>query len=653
MAAPATITNEDLNGYIAGLILTDEYDVSVRNMADRISIYDDVRDAYHCERPDKNYEWQSNLTLPKVAQTVINGASKLNDIFFSSRDYVRAVPHRKVSKQGAQAGESLLNAFLKNPELHYFLKSVRSEFCDSLYGWSVHKWHWEKDIEHRVVGSQIVPRVEMGMDGMPLLSLAQEPVYGKIIKKDFPQMEVFTPRTVYFSPERVDDFSKKRWVIFTAVEDIQALREQEEAMGYFNLDGLGHQTETDTETAQEREEETAEKSSSPLHEDVETFERWGKWPVRTEGEPQFDDDGVLVNPKLDVQDRPIPGIDKNGKVASKDVAWPEMWITCARSEGKKPTVIRWQINPYGFKTVSRGQLGIMDPDDDLSRGQGELALDFQTGICDNLNARNDATLIGMFPPIVTGKDMSHEWDTFRYGPSAIWMADTGGTAQDQLRELRINPNTADAANIHMLLDSELQRTTNEYAHTSGDFPGRREPATGYAVTSQAASLAYRFKAKVIEHTQLRNDYQIILRMAGKFMEPETPMSLIGEEAQFLDLSNPHLGFTPITQSLEPESSKQQNIQSLVQMIPMIMGIPNPNTITLVNHMVSEIFKLMGHEYEQYGDMLLNPAVPPQMMTPPGSPTAPQSAPMQNQMGGMQSGPEMMNRMAMTQMGAAA
>jgi len=107
------------------------------------------------------------------------------------------------------------------------------------------------------------------------------------------------------------------------------------------------------------------------------------------------------------------------------------------------------------------------------------------------------------------------------------------------------------------------------------------------------------------NTFLSELYWMILQMTWTFAKPETGLKLMGEDKVYDFNPTLHYMYKPLSQGIETEYSKDQKIQRILTMFGYVANIPHPDTIKLINFMCSKVFLLMGDEFSQFADALLD------------------------------------------------
>jgi len=613
----------DLQKSVCSLVVENEYRIAKQNISSRVSDMNDIRDMFYCERSRKDYDWQSNIFIPKVPQHIWAGISKMVKMYFSTRDRVKVLPIGKKDKNLSRAASKLLNRILNKPELHFFVKFVKALVFAFLYGDSTIKGWWVQETEERITGQSPVSSPVFNETGdITGINQEVEEIKETIPIKDYFDCQVYDPRNVFYSPEITHSAQDKRYVIFRSVEDYISLKREAGRLNYFNLEKLveDEQTETDKDT------DNVKQKQSAIFKDIEILERLGTFPVRRTA-------------KGDV----MPGLDQNGRPLD-NAKWEQMIITVANINSK-PVLIRFDQNKDGFIQVARLYCYI-DPHKEHGIGQGTYTKDLQIAINDNFNMRNDSVILNTIGMNIVRKDAAIEWDTIVTAPGNNMMVEE---PKEDIIPWRPGVNVTDAAMQHQLLDTELSRTTAEYPHSMGDMPNRREPATTSLMAQESGNYRNNLIALTLEYTGLSEFYNMVLKLADKYMHARTALEILEDDAQYLDLSGQY-NYQPVSVSIEPEAQKMVKIQMLQNLIMTMSKIPNPKTVGIINKLMAEIFTSLGDEYEDFADLLLDEKTPIPAQGKDAGLSALLGGGASNELGMEQSIPEQMTRMIGTQAG---
>jgi hypothetical protein len=98
---------------------------------------------------------------------------------------------------------------------------------------------------------------------------------------------------------------------------------------------------------------------------------------------------------------------------------------------------------------------------------------------------------------------------------------------------------------------------------------------------------------------------MILQMSYRFMHPMTALKMIGQEGVMLyDPSNDYT-YQPVSSNIEQEHGKMRKLNIIDQALGRLVNIPNPKTPMLINKLMVRFFDLLGAEYQDIEDALLD------------------------------------------------
>ena len=391
---------------------------------------------------------------------------------------------------------------------------------------------------------------------------------------------------------------------------------------------LTQDTETDAANKTENKNTAAGKKYERIIQkydpDINILERWGKWPV------VFDENGM-----------PHSGIDDDGNMM-EGAEIMETIITVANIKSGK-VLIRFQPNTrehggYGFRPMVR-MLCYVHPTKDRGIGDGKYGYGLQNAINDNFNMVNDRTNIATYPTIKKKKFALIDNDTLQFGPEHVMELEN----LDDIDMMNIPDAPQGAYNQGAILFQKLQQVHATFTTDMGGFPQRREAVTTTMMAAEKSNTRNTLVNLTVEHTGLAEFYDMLLKISGMFMQPETLMNILGELTYFFD-PEVEYNFTPVSTAILTENSKENKIAMLDQLIGRLVNVPNPRVFAIINMLMKEVFELMGKEYAQYGHALLDENfIPPSMMLPPpaqgGGGSGPTKQKKQNQHGNKQTATE--------------
>lgn len=616
----------DWTELVSHIVINKEYETDKSNMGDEHKELERSLNMLICDRDEKDYDWMSDIFIPDYPSIHWTQIGELVAQYFSREEKVDCPPSTELPEDvwKAKAGKSFLNYHLNATYLHYLQKFIRAMSFNRLAGWCVIKGWYESDVEmvQEQVGVQQVP-VGTGMDiyGEPMegspypqqMEIREEPVMQqrKQINTDRPNFDVWPNQDVFMDNKYVYSLQDKDHIIFRSEEKLSDLFDKQEACQYFNLDKLQQEDETDTENETYNKHGDAGKKydriTQKFNPDVEVLERWGTWPIL------YNEQGPVIEQAENGTIHAVSGIDDEGNIIPG--AQPvEMIVTVANIK-KGKHLIRFQPNlpefgGYGFRPMTR-LLCYIHPTKDRSIGDGKYAQELQVAINDTFNMNNDRTRMATFPTIKKKKYALVENDTLMFGPEHVMEVEN----MDDVDIFEISDNIQGGLIQQDMLFQKLQQITATWTHDMGGVPGRKQPVTTMMMAEQKSNIRTSLVNLTVEHTGLKELYEMILRMSGLFMQPETLMSILGELTPFFDPVSEY-NFTPVSTSILTEHAKESKIQMWDQILGRLINIPNPNTFMLVNFIMKEIMELYGKEYAQFADALLDPnAINPNYLAP--------------------------------------
>jgi hypothetical protein len=146
----------------------------------------------------------------------------------------------------------------------------------------------------------------------------------------------------------------------------------------------------------------------------------------------------------------------------------------------------------------------------------------------------------------------------------------------------------------------------------GDTGAASTTATAFAGASYATGERANYKSLTFENTALVELYWMIQQMTLAFAKPETGMNLMGEKVFDFNPSR-NYWFKPLSQSIEPEYSKNAKVQQWSTILGYVAQVQHPKAVAMFNYIMGEVVKLMGDETANFADKFLNedePLQPP-------------------------------------------
>ena len=570
---------------LANHVMT-EWDKGKQFVTQLDQLYDDLYDMIRGERPDKNYDWESNIVINKVFQVVWTAIPYLTAKIFGASPIIGVT---SFDKKGAWEREKILdfwyNLQVPPDKTHtpFFLVITMLLLRALLNGVGIVKKSWHQKLKK--VSKPIPMKIPKGIDENGEIIFEEKE---KIFRTSIP-LEDWPVNMVCNNKDIVVDWMLQpgqsirhgRFIIHRTIADLDTLYSGD--IDYISLDLLERDTEpVDTQQIQDHSRNTAKDQldnppGSDIYADVEIYERQGTFLVYKKKE-----DGDW-----------IPCLDKSD-IGEKDVVTKQMIVTVAKN-GKTPVLIRFEENPYEQMTYIDLHV-YFDEERWQSMGMVEPFKDVQTALNDNINAMFDEIWKNLMPPVVVNKFALWDWDTMQYAPNQRWLV--GGNPSDALFPMPSTNITRDAWNKHSLLDAEISLTSAITPPMQGS--GKEKTATLATLNSQYSMGKLDFLVKMIEQTALIPSAQMDVMFAKKFAHPLTFQTIIGSPFVFGDWEDIYR-YQPCATAVKLEAQKEVEIQQDLQLMQIIAPMQNPNTAKMVNYFLANI--LRNRNAPKMADML--------------------------------------------------
>ncbi len=572
MSADSVLANQIYNDEI--IIAQSNQDWSDNNYESYLGILDNVRD-------DKKYEWQSDIRIPEFISHFLSQAAIDVGQYFGTRDFVEVKINDKAdeAKKSAEASKELLNRTLNKRELLHYQKFVRGKGICNLSGRVYLKCWWEQAFEERQIGTKF----EI-YDGQEI----EVPVFENVAVIDRFNYDVWDQRNVFVSDDYAYTLQQKEWITFRSETTKADLEIDAEKNEYFNLELIGDAPET-TDTKQETYQgsaspdgQTKENQSKAEHQ-YDLFERYGKyWVLETKK-------GIEI------------GIDENGAVLD-NATYEDVIITIVKSSESK-TLIGFKrthfIDAHGmpFKPCMIG-LCYIHPNDDKGMGDGQNQRELQTALDDTFNASQDRVILSTFPSLKGARQSIEDNSSIYIEPGHTMMLEDVNDVQ----ELNISSDISGALNQMQYLENKGRQADSMNETTTGGVPSiASTTATAVSAATSSSNTRVNYKSMTFEYTALLELYWMIQQMTYRFATDKTGFELMGDKLYDF---NPTLDYyyTPLSQSIETESSKATKIRDLNTLLQTTINIQHPDAVKTINFLYREIFKLMGDEYENVAQL---------------------------------------------------
>ena len=608
-AEPRHKYDKRIEGQIASIVVDSEYRTSQTNRNDSNDEFESFIDLFDAERTERDYDWMSDISLPEFTAHMLTQSSIDVAQYFQSRDFVEAYLEDESDEAytNAEAAKECINRTLNQKHIHHYQKYVRAKLINHLQGNVYIECWWEKESRIGIVATEMqVEELDVDVYGNPMVDATiQEPalrevevgVEGEIPIIDRFNYEIHDPRNVFTDNKYVYSLQDKEYVIFRSEKTYDELRRERDRNGYFNLDVVkalksDGQTETRRDTNKD-DEIVADKTPSKS---FDVLKRYGKfWCKVTKRDER--DEAIEVK----------PGVDTNGDPLD-DAELLEVVITYVLLDGTK-TLIGFNLQPYTdaegrpFRPITRG-LCYIHPTIDDGAGDGKYSRELQVAINDTLNISNDRVQLATIPTFKRKKYAFEDGDDLSIEPGGSLPVEN----MDDLDELKISDDINGAMSQIAMLTNSMDKVTSIYPTTMGGQTAASTTATAIAGAETRTDMRTNYKSITFENTALTEMYWMILQMTSAFAHPETGLKLMGEKVYDFDPTKDYY-YKPVSSSIESEQSKNMKIQKYMQILQTVSGIGHPDTVNMVNELMTRIYKLMGDEFVNFEQSLLSPEQP--------------------------------------------
>lgn len=556
----------------------DEWDRGRTYVSDLDELYEDLYRMLRGERPEKNYDWKSNIVINKVFQVVWTAIPYLVQKIFGASPIIGVESFDKV---GAWQREKILETWHtmqpanNSPQIPWFIVMVMWTLRAMLNGVGIIKKTWHQKLVAETTEDQIAVPMKLDKQGN------ETEVEPHTIKKtksypaeDFPINTPVNNKDIVFDwlLQPGQSIRQGRFVIHRSVVDLDSLYSSK--INYMNLDQINVYSGTTSDTQEAHSDlkgmdgqETP--PDSDIYADVEVYERVGKIPV--------------YNKKKD--GKWMPCFDKEECYDNKKVVFKDMIITVAKTKGDETNTILIRCDSNRYEEINYIDMHIyFDAERWNSIGMVEPIGDLYTAINDNVNAMFDEINQNLMPPVVVNKFALWDWDTMIYAPQQRWLV--GGSPSESIYFKEGSNITRDAWQKHALLDNEIQLTT---VTNSMSGAGREKTATTNVMNAQLTAGKLDFLVKMIETTALIPSAQMDVRFASKFAHPLTFEMIVGKPFEYSKFEEIYK-YVPAASSVKQEHQKEREIQEDIQLMQIVASTPNPNTPKIMNVLWGNILR---------------------------------------------------------------
>lgn len=547
-------------------------------------------------------DWMANIYLPEFYGEIVTQASIEAAQEFQRRDFV-AVYHESKKPEhmaAAEADKELINRTLNQPHVHYFQKRMRASGLKNITGKVYYKCWWERKITKFTVTENQTEELDIDVDGEPMVSdeqIAQRITLPVEIEKehivyDRWNIDVLDSRNVFCSPEYTYSLQDKRRVTIRFDTDIGEMEDNQDIMGYINLDkarkALKKDSTVDTDTKKGDDFDEPQEYQFTQLKPIMMLETYKK-------------EWVKVNANgMDI----TPGFDSRGE-REKGAVLMEI-IKCIAHVGETKVLVRYQRNknrdPFGnaYRPITKG-ICYIHPTSDLGVGDGKASRGPQTAMNDVFNMGVDKLRIALNPVVKAGTASASEFrDTWEFAPRAVWEAYN----PDDLKEMVMDDNISGAMALTQFFKSEQNQVTATSPQSQGVLPLASTTATATADAAARTDARSHYKGLTNSHTALNEIYRFIKWQTFQYARPETAQKLMGEKVFEFDPYADH-AFKIVTEAIETNESKINKINLYNQQFQQVAAIGNPGTLGILNKILAKQARLLGDEYEESLEGLFN------------------------------------------------
>ncbi len=565
----------DWEDELAKLVL-DEWEKATEYSSDLDDMYEDLYLMLRGERPDRQYDWQSNVVINKVFQIVWTAIPYLSQKIFGATPIIGV---RSFNAKGRWQREQILEFWhtmqVASPNhTSYFLVMVMWLLRAILNGVGINKKTWHQKLKRQTIERQVAIPMQVDQEGN---DTQVEPYNAKktvsVPIEDWPHNEIKCNKDIRWDwmLKPGESIRKGRFVTDRNLSDLDTLYASEL---YENLDELepgrsvsGSKTVEDHAQVKGKDNQEVPPDSD-VYTDIEIYER----------------QGVLHVYKEKVDGKYVPCFDKDEAYGNNEVVAKQMVTTIARGGENGDVVIRHEPNPYD--EIAYIDMHIyFDAERWQSTGMVEPIKDLQTALNDNINASFDEIWKNLMPPVVVDKTRLWDFDTMVFAPGQRWMQ--SGDPRTGILFHEPSRVTVDAWQKHGLLDSEIQLTSAVNAPLQG--MGQENTATASVLNTQMSTGKLDFILKMVEMTGLIPSAQMDVRFAKKFAHALTFQKILGEPFRYSELEEMYQ-YIPAAASVKLEEQKQRETQEDMQLLQILGSLNNPKAASVMNELLTNIFR---------------------------------------------------------------
>jgi len=594
----------EIQDILADQVINGEVLISEANRQRDIDEFEECMDLLDAERREKNYDWNSDISIPEFASHHLTQSSLDAGQYFQTREFVTAYleDESEQAKANASAATECINRTLNQKHLFHYQKFIRAKGINNIVGHVYAKCWWEQETIEVPVTISRYEQMDIDDYGQPIESEEQVPAVRRIdevIPQQKPVIDrfnydVWDERNVWMDSSYVYSLQDKRWVTFGSEMTITELRQVQDDNGYFNLDKLeliAPPSQTQFKERAEEKYDPKEPVLSAAEKPYDIYERYGKfWYV----------DAKTAQGTI--------GIGEDGK-PKKGAKLVECIITIAASNDKK-VLIGFKPTPFldadkrPYRPILRG-ICYINLVRDSGTGDGKYSKELQIAIDDTFNVSQDRTMLATLPVFTVDRLAEQDNSEIYFEPGhRIPLTDP----VKGIHEFKISDNIQGALQQIGMLTSKMQQVDSIQPPQMGDVGQASTTATAFAGAFRATGERSNYKSMTFENTFLVDLYWMIQQMTLSFAMPETGFKLMGDKIFDFDPTKDYY-YKPISQTIEPEYSKAAKRKEWSTIIGYAGQIPHPDTVKLLNYAFAQFIKLMGDEYADFADKLLNESKP--------------------------------------------
>lgn len=591
--------DETIENHITDLVFR-EYQTAERNQSGDNVDFEAVIDLLENKRNEKEYDWMSNVALPEYAAMVLTESSQWASQYFSTREFV------DIYLEGDQpddqtkclAAKTLINKTLNRKGLYHYHKYIRARTINATAGVVYAACMWQQKTRQEHIGYEDGDSGQIDEYGTPIIT--KKPVYKSVPLVDCFNYEILDPRNVFVDNTYCYSVQEKPWITIRSEKTYEDLKADEVSHGYFNLDKVkelkekGFLSETVTSKESFNKDTQAQKIHNPVTVPFDALERYGKMWAIVESRDE-DDNPVKIR----------PGFAQDG-VIQPNAELVEGIFTII-FYGSTKILIRFQATPFidatgnPYKPIIRG-ICYIHPTKDVGMSDGKYARELQVGINDTINLSNDRVKLATMPVFKGKKYVTEDNDQIYIEPEHVIPLEDPVT---DLVELQIHDNIGGALQQTQLFMTGMQKVLAVFPTTMGDLGMASTTATAVAGSDTRTNMRANYKSLTYEYSFLIDLYWMIQQMSFRFMHPDTALKLLGEQGVLIFDPNADYVYQPVSSNIELEYSKTRKMGIIDQVLGRLVNVPNPNTPKMINKLMVKFFDLMGADYQDIKEALLD------------------------------------------------